>query len=465
MAKDKTIVVEGAAAGPGSKGLPAQTSPSKNNGLAARRFAVEIIEDVIKRRLPLDDRLDRLALDKIYSALSPSDRGLTRAIATAAMRRYGTIRKTLADRMPLGIPTRSGRLECILIAGCAQLLVLDTPAHAAVDTSVSLAREDKDGKHFADLANAVLRRIAAEKTDIIAAADPLAIDTPGWLAERWTAAYGRDNAALIAAAHMQEASIDLSVKDDAAGWAETLEATLLPTGSLRLSVKTAIPLLPGFEEGAWWVQDAAAAIPARLLRAKPGQRILDLCAAPGGKTAQLAQTGAEITAVDRSAPRMVRLLQNMERLGLSVTTEVAEAADYTAEPFDGVLLDAPCSATGTIRRHPDVAWSKTLQDIFKLCALQARLLDRAATLVKVGGVLVFATCSLERDEGEKQIERFLERNAHFRRDPVVAEEIGNQADLLTDVGEVRCLPSHWPHAVDRLAGMDGFFASRLVRQA
>jgi 16S rRNA (cytosine967-C5)-methyltransferase len=455
VAKDNTK-----SAGPSASGQPA-----KNNGLAARRFAAEVIEDVVKRRLPLDDRLDRLSHNAAYSALSPSDRGMTRAIATAALRRYGTIRKTLADRMPLGIPVRSGRLESILIAGCAQILVLDTPAHAAVDTSVSLAREDKDGKHFADLTNAVLRRIAGEKADILAAADPLEIDTPSWLADRWKAAYGVEKAALIAAAHMQEPSIDLSVKEDAAGWADKLEATLLPTGSLRLTVRTAIPMLPGFEEGAWWVQDAAAALPARLLRSKPGQRILDLCAAPGGKTAQLAQTGATITAVDRSAPRMVRLQQNIDRLGLVVTTEVAEAADYTAEPFDGVLLDAPCSATGTIRRHPDVAWSKTLQDIFKLGALQARLLDRAATLVKVGGVLVFATCSLERDEGEKQIERFLERNPDFRRDPVGAEEIGNQSDLLNEHGDVRCLPSHWPHSVDRLAGMDGFFASRLVRKA
>ena len=340
---------------------------------------------------------------------------------------------------------------------------MDTPAHAAVDTSVSLAREDKDGKHFADLTNAVLRRIASEKADILAAADPLGVDTPSWLADRWRAAYGPETAALIAAAHMQEPSLDLSVKEDAAGWAEKLDAVLMPTGSVRLTVRTAIPLLPGFEEGAWWVQDAAAALPARLLRARPGQRILDLCAAPGGKTAQLAQTGATITAVDRSAPRMVRLQQNIDRLSLVVSTQVAEAADYTAEPFDGVLLDAPCSATGTIRRHPDVAWSKTLQDVFKLCALQARLLDRAATLVKIGGVLVYATCSLERDEGEKQIERFLERNQNFKREPILAEEIGHQSYLLNGDGDVRCLPSHWPHAVDRLAGMDGFFASRLVR--
>jgi 16S rRNA (cytosine967-C5)-methyltransferase len=453
-----------------SAGSSAASPLLKNDGLAARRFAAEVIEDVIKRRLPLDDRLDRLSHNALYSALSQSDRGLTRAIATAALRRYGTIRKTLGDRMPLGIPPRSGRLESILIAGCAQILVLDTPPHAAVDTSVSLAREDKDGKHFADLTNAVLRRIAGEKAEILANADPLGVDTPSWLADRWKAAYGAEKAALIAASHMQEPSIDLSVKEDAAGWAEKLEAVLMPTGSVRLTVRTAIPLLPGFEEGAWWVQDAAASIPAKLLRAKPGQRILDLCAAPGGKTAQLAQTGATITAVDRSATRMVRLQQNIDRLGLVVATEVAEAADYTAELFDGVLLDAPCSATGTIRRHPDVAWSKTLQDIFKLCALQARLLDRAATLVKVGGVLVYATCSLERDEGETQIERFLERNSAFQREPILAVEIGDhsdllQSDLLTEHGDLRCLPCHWPHAVDRLAGMDGFFASRLVRHA
>jgi 16S rRNA (cytosine967-C5)-methyltransferase len=437
--------------------------PPRADGLAARRFAAEVIEDVVKRRLALDDRLERLSQNEAYRALSPSDRGMTRAIAVSALRRYGVIRKALTDRMPLGFPPKSGRLEAFLIAGCAQIIALETAAHAAVDTTVSLVREDKHARHFADLANAVLRRIAAEREEIAVAADALGVDTPAWLAERWTAAYGTDAARRIAEAHGAEPSVDITVKSDPEGWAERLGAILLPTGSLRLTSRTAIPQLPGFADGEWWVQDAAAALPARLLQARPGQRILDLCAAPGGKTAQLALTGADVTAVDRSAARMERLMQNMERLKFSVTAAVSEAEAYAAPAFDGVLLDAPCTATGTIRRHPDVAWSKTLQDVFKLAGVQSRLLDHAAGLVKPGGALVYATCSLERDEGERQIARFLERNTAFRRAPVQPSETGELTELVNSDGDLRCLPCHMAQSVDRMSGMDGFFASRLVR--
>jgi 16S rRNA (cytosine967-C5)-methyltransferase len=437
--------------------------PARADGLAARRFASEVIEDVVRRRLALDERLEQLAKIDAYKALSPSDRGLVRAIATAALRRLGTIRKILSERMPKGIPPKSGRLEAYLIASCAQIIALETPAHAAVDTCVTLVREDKHAKHFADLANAVMRRISTERAEIALEVDTLRDDTPGWLADRWVAAYGKENAEAIARAHASEPSVDISVKSDPSGWAERLGAAQLPTGSLRLTARTAIPQLPGFEEGEWWVQDAAAAIPARLLKAKAGQTILDLCAAPGGKTAQLAQTGATVVAVDRSAARMVRLRDNMARLKFNVETIVSEAAAYETGGYDGVLLDAPCSATGTIRRHPDVAWSKTLQDVYKLAAVQARLLDHAATLVKPGGRLVYATCSLERDEGEVQIKRFLERNAGFKREAVQPKELAGIENFITDEGDIRCLPCHWPDPVDRVAGLDGFFASRLVR--
>jgi 16S rRNA (cytosine967-C5)-methyltransferase len=445
---------------------PASPRQTRPDGLAARRLACEIIEDVTRRRQALDDRMERLAHDARFQALQPNDRGLVRAIATATMRRYGLIRKALSDRLDRGMPPRSGRLECFLLGAVAQILVLETAPHAAVDTAITLAREDAHARHFTDLANAVLRRIATEKADILAAADPLRQDTPPWLAERWIRAYGPTTAGLIAAAHVTEPSIDISVKSDPEGWAERLGGVVLPTGSIRLTARTAIPLLPGFSDGEWWVQDAAAAIPARLLRAKPGQRVLDLCAAPGGKTAQLALTGATVTAVDRAEQRMGRLIENMERLKLTVDTHVAEASAYQPGPiFDALLLDAPCSATGTIRRHPDVAWSKTLEDVFKLAALQARLLDHAATLLKPGGTLVYATCSLEPEEGELQITRFLDRNPQFSRDEVTLSETGGDSQLISAHGDLRCLPCHWPNPVDRLAGMDGFFAARLVRGA
>jgi 16S rRNA (cytosine967-C5)-methyltransferase len=437
--------------------------PARVDGLTARRLAAEIIEEVMRRRLPLDERLESLSSRPEYLALAPNDRGLTRAIATSAFRRLGTIRKALAERMTRGLPSKSGRLEAYLIAGCAQILVLETAVHAAVDTTVDLVREDAHAKHFTDLANAVLRRIAAEKSDILSASIPLDTDTPGWLAARWTRTYGLETARDIAAAHVNEPAIDLTVRADAAHWAEQLGATLLPTGSLRLTVRTAVPQLPGFDEGAWWVQDAAAAIPARLIRAQPGMRVLDLCAAPGGKTAQLAATGADVIAIDRSAQRMERLTANMQRLGLTVTTHVGTAETYAGGLADAVLLDAPCSATGTLRRHPDVAWSKTLEDVLKLSAAQARLLDHAAELVRPGGTLVYATCSLEPEEGEQQVERFLARNAGFVRDAVTLDEVGGLPELISSSGDLRCLPSHLPNAVHRLAGLDGFFAARLVR--
>ncbi|MGL4240175.1 MAG: RsmB/NOP family class I SAM-dependent RNA methyltransferase [Beijerinckiaceae bacterium] len=433
------------------------------DGLAARRFAVGVIEDVVRRRLPLDDQLEKLSADPAYAALPPSDRGLVRAIATGAVRRLGTIRKALAERLPKGLPPRAGRLEFVLIAAAAQIVELGTAAHAAVDTGVTLAREDAHARHFADLANAVLRRIAAERDAIAAASDLLGVDTPPWLAARWSAAWGSETAALIAAAHRHEPAIDITVKADPEAWADRLGAEVLPTGSLRLSARTAVRQLPGFAEGAWWVQDAAAAVPARLLGDVAGRRVLDLCAAPGGKTAQLAAAGAHVTALDRSEQRMRRLRENMERLGLAVETVVADALSYDAPPFDDVLLDAPCSATGTIRRHPDVAWSRTLEDLHKLVALQSRLLDRAAALVAPGGRLVYATCSLEREEGEAQIAAFLKRSPGWRVEPVDAAELGGLAEWVGEGGGFRSLPCHLPHAVDRMAGADGFFAARLVR--
>jgi 16S rRNA (cytosine967-C5)-methyltransferase len=432
-------------------------------GLAARRFAVGVIDDAVKRRLPLDEQLEKLAADPAHAELSASDRGLVRAIAYGALRRLGSIRKALSERMERGMPAKSGMLEPILIAGVAQLLVLGTPAHAAVDTSVSLAKEDAHARHFADLANAVLRRIAAERDAVLAASDPLAHDTPAWLRERWIRAYGDVLARRIAAAHQREPSVDVTVKADPALWCASLGGELLPTGSVRLEARTAIRQLPGYDAGAWWVQDAAAALPARLLGDVMGRRVLDMCAAPGGKTAQLAHAGAAVTALDRSAPRMRRLAENMARLGLSAEAVVAEAERYEAEPFDAVLLDAPCSATGTIRRHPEVAWARTMEDVFKLAALQRRLLEKAAALVKPGGVLVYATCSLEREEGEAQIARFLADHAEFRLSPVAQGETGGVAEVISPDGCLRCLPCHLPHPVDRMAGMDGFFAARLVR--
>lgn len=426
-------------------------------GLGARRAAALAVADLIGQERPpaLDEAL---AAALRAERLESGDAALARAIALATFRRLGQIRRVLADRLDKGLPVGKPRLFSLLATGTAQILDLAVPDHAAVDLAVRLAKADHRTAGFAGMVNAVLRRVAREREAILAATEPLRDNTPDWLARRWVSAYGPERAAEIARAHLSSAPIDLTLRNEGEGqaWAERLGATLLPTGSLRMPPDgAAIPDLPGFGEAAWWVQDAAAAIPARLLGVGEGERVLDLCAAPGGKTMQLASRGANVTALDRSAPRLERLRDNLARLGLTAEIAVGDATAYQAEPFDAVLLDAPCSATGTIRRHPDVAWTKDESDIVRLAQLQTRLLDRAATLLRPGGRLVYCTCSLERAEGEAQIAAFLARNTRFARVPLRPEEVGGRADLIDGEGDLRTLPSQ---------GLDGFFAGRLVHQ-
>lgn len=433
-------------------------------GLPVRRLAAEVVGHVLKARAALDDTLDATLAE---AGLDARDGALVRAIATATFRHLGSLRAALAARLDTGLPAKSGPLEAILLTAAAQILHLEAADHAAVDLAVDLAREDNRSAPYAKLANAVLRRLAREREAALDARDPLRDDTPDWLARGWIAAYGEARARDIAAANAREAGLDLSVKPshDPVLWAERLGAALLPGGSLRLVERMPVRDLPGYAEGAWWVQDAAAAIPARLLDVMPGERVLDLCAAPGGKTAQLAAAGGEVTAVDRSAARLARLSENLARLGLSATVLAADTATLDVPPAPAVLLDAPCSATGTLRRHPDSAWTKRPEDVARLAALQARLLDRAAALTAPGGRLVYCTCSLEPEEGEAQAEAFLARHRGFRRRPVRPEEMPGLAEAITASGDVRLLPSFWPHEEARRAGIDGFFVARFERRA
>ena len=426
-------------------------------GLAARRLALDAVHEVLKARTALDDTLARLGAP---AGLDPRDEALARAIATATFRRLGTIRAALAERLVSGLP-RDERLLALLATGAAQVLLLDVPDHAAVASSVALARGERRLAAFAGLVNAVLRRLAREREAALAV-DPL-IDAPDWLAQRWRRHYGEAVAEALGLAHRQPAAIDLTVKADQDAWAERLGAHRLPTGSLRLQSRTPVRDLPGYAEGAWWVQDAAAALPAQLLRSGAGERIADLCAAPGGKTAQLLTAGARVTALDRSAPRTRRLQQNLERLGFQAELRVEDALGFRAEPFDAVLLDAPCTATGTQRRHPDAAWARTERDLAALADLQRRLLDHAATLVRPGGRLVYCTCSLEPEEGESQIDAFLSRFPEFRRAPVSPGEVGGLGHLVTPAGDLRTLPCHAIDPAAGISGLDGFLAARLVR--
>ena len=429
-------------------------------GLPARKLAAVLIDEVLKARLALDETFERLAPE--YK-LDAADAGLARAIAITAFRRLGTIQHAINARLERGSPRNSGLFEPIIVAAAAQILFLDVPDHAAVDLAIRHLHEDKRSARYVSLGNALLRRLAREREAILAEAlDPF-IDTPEWLAEGWIEAYGAETAAAIAESHREEPPLDITVKADAEAWGEKLDGVVLPTGSIRLREREAITSLPGFAEGAWWVQDAAAALPVRLLAPKAGERIADLCAAPGGKTAQLAAAGAVVTAVDRSGPRLRRLRANLERLGLTAEVVAKDAAAWEAEPFDAILLDAPCSATGTIRRHPDVAWTKSEGDRDKLCQLQARLLEAAARLTRPGGRLVYCTCSLEPQEGEMQIEAFLAANPDFRRAPIEAGEIGGVTAAIDEHGDLRTLPQQLPGGTPRLSGWAGFYASRLIR--
>jgi 16S rRNA (cytosine967-C5)-methyltransferase len=262
-----------------------------------------------------------------------------------------------------------------------------------------------------------------------------------------------------------EPSLDLTVKSDAEQWASRLHGEVLPTGSVRTVLHGAVTMLPGFTEGQWWVQDAAAALPVRLFGDIKGKSIADLCAAPGGKTAQLAQGGAHVTALDRSPARVARLRENLNRLSLQAETVVADAVEWAgpADGFDGILIDAPCTSTGTIRRHPDVAWLRQDSDIAAMIVLQQRLLRKSVSLLKPGGMLVYCTCSLEPEEGEQAVATLLAAEPALRRVPIEASEVSGLGEIITTDGDLRTLPSHLPHADPKLGGLDGFFATRLVK--
>src|SRR6187397_1669803 len=368
-----------------------RAAPTEVPGLAARRIAADIIDNVLRRQRPLDLELEA---HPGLPALADRDRGLVRMLTATVLRRLGTLRHLVGKFLERGLPADAPRVETALLIGAAQILFMDVPDHAAVDLSVRLVQADRRAARYPGLINAVLRRVAQEGPALLAELDAAPLDTPDWLYQRWRRNFGDETARAIAVAHGREPPLDLTVKSDAASWAPRLRGRVLPTGTVRTTTQGNVALLPGYAEGAWWVQDAAATLPVRLLGDISGKRVADLCAAPGGKTMQLAYAGAQVTAVDRSETRLERLRDNLARVGLQAETVAADATEWKAEPFDAVLLDAPCSSTGTIRRHPDVPWIKREADITGLTSLQQRLLDRAAALVKPGGTLIYCVCSM-----------------------------------------------------------------------
>jgi len=420
--------------------------------MSVRRAAAELTIAVLDNGRTFEDALSDT---KSFNALEGRDRAFARAVASATLRRLGGIDAILAKFLAKPLPETAFAGRAILRTGAAQLLVLHTPPHAAVGESVALANAHKGSRGFAGLINAVLRKVANEGPALFDA-QPLGADLPQWLFARWRAAYGDQFAAAIAQALRDEAPLDLSARADAQALAAQVGGEALPTGSVRLGEHAPVDELPGFDAGAFWVQDAAAALPAQLLGDVRDKDVLDLCAAPGGKTLQLAAAGARVAALDKDHNRLDRLRAALRRTGLSAEVIAMDAREWApSKLYDCVLLDAPCTATGTLRRHPDIAWLRRPTDVPALAGLQTELLAKAASFLKPGGKLVYAVCSLEPEEGPAIAAAAPDT---LRRDPIAPSEIGDRA-FITEEGALRTLPSHWPER----GGLDGFYAARFIK--
>ncbi len=438
--------------------------PAEVPGLAARRIAADILDGVLHKHRTLDEQLDGPAAHPGLKALADRDRALMRRLVATILRRLGMLGHVLSRLLDRGVPTDAPRAQSALLIGAAQILWMDVPDHAAVDLSVRLVQADRRAAKYAGLVNAVLRRCAREGQALLDEVKDQALDVPPWLLARWSAHYGEATAKDIVAAIGHEPPLDLTVKSDGEQWASRLHGEVLPTGTVRTPLHGSVTMLPGFNEGQWWVQDAAAALPVRLFGDLTGRTVVDLCAAPGGKTAQLVQAGAQVTALDRSPARVARLRGNLARLSFEAESLAADACEWaTDKSFDGVLIDAPCTSTGTVRRHPDVAWLKQESDIAALAVQQARLIRRGLALLKPGGTLIYCTCSLEPEEGEQVVASLLADESGVRRQPVDPAELAGLTELVTPEGDVRTLPSHLPHTDPALGGLDGFYAARLVK--
>lgn len=421
--------------------------------------AVKLLAAVVEQKTSLDGMMDEEHGNPAYKALNAADRALVRAILNSCLRQLRRIDAIFDRFLDKPLPEGARNLRHILAVAAAQILFLDVPDHSAVDLAVEQARRDPRSARFANLVNALLRRLGREKDTVLAEVSAVPV-FPDWFQTRLEEIYGTPATGAIGEACLAPAPIDITVKRDPAGWAERLGGSVLPAGSVRLPpFEGSITELAGFAEGEWWVQDAAAAIPAKLFPDLKDKAVADLCAAPGGKTAQLILAGGQVTAVEQSASRMRRLKSNLARLGLDAEFIQSKLEDLAPEPrFDAILLDAPCSSTGTIRRHPDVFWTKDLADVEKLAGVQARLLRHAFGLLRPGGTLVFSNCSLDPLEGEELIDVFLREEPQSIRVPVRPEDWPGLEAAIDADGNVRTTPA-------MLGGMDGFFAAVLTRRA
>lgn len=422
----------------------------------ARQVALDLIGAVLRRKRPLDDAIED---QPAMAELQMRDRAFARLLVATVLRRLGQIDALIGECLNTPLAPRAAIIHDILRIGIAQLLFLRTPPHAAVATSVDLAHVRGFLSHKG-LVNAVLRRLSLEGPGRIERQDAARLNTPDWLWQSWTRSYGEERARAIAGAHLKEAPLDLTLRTEDDSWCEKLQATKLPTGSLRRAGGGSVTALPGYAEGAWWIQDAAASLPVRLFDGVAGSEVVDLCAAPGGKTAQLANAGARVTAIDRSTRRLDRLVANLRRLGLPVSAMAADALTWRPDhPVDAVLLDAPCTATGAIRRHPDVPHLKHPEDVARLAVVQENLLRTAVDIVRPGGTVVYCTCSLEPEEGPERVAALLRSGAPVEHRPIGPAEIGAPPEWITPAGDLRTLPCH----LAEHDGIDGFYAVRLVK--
>lgn len=435
--------------------------PNRKNvpGLAPRKVAAQLISQIISKRKALETLLDE-GKDSGYANLQPQDKALARAIASTTLRHFGEIQDLVKKRLTGRLPASAPYLPGVLYSAVAQILFMDVADHAAVSLAVDAAASDSKARHFKPLVNGVLRGILRERD---AFKPDVSLNTPEWLRALLMKQYGSDRAQAIMQANMQRADLDLTMRADPLEWATRLGGEVVGDHTVRLAAVSKVFELDGFKSGDWWVQDAAASVPAQLLLQSLNRqgpisdlKVLDACAAPGGKTAQLAAAGVQVTALDISEHRLKRLQENLQRLDLPAKTITADILNLDDQPiYDAILLDAPCSATGTIRRHPDVAWLKTRAQISELVTLQRNMLAKAASLLKPGGTMIYCTCSLLAEEGEAHLD-YAQNQLGLRIDPIVVGETNLCSPLTVADGVFRSTP-------DMVPSMDGFFILRLMR--
>ncbi len=430
------------------------------NDLTGRWAALGFLEKILDDHLPLDQAFDQIC-SQFGDKLSAQDRGFVRHLGTTCLRHLGQLDAMINHCTSKNLTGKQKTVRNILRLGITQLLYMQVPAHAAVNSAVKMTDKQKNNsdRHSKGMVNAILRRIDREREKFSTKFSPN-LNIPKWLKENWKDNLGSEAVDKIAVALLDEPPLDFSLKFESEGaeWAVKLGGKLLPNGSVRVEKAGSVQNLPGYEDGQWWVQDVAASLPAMLLGAKKGDNVLELCAAPGGKTAQTAAKGCRVTAVDQSARRLRRLQENMDRLNLACDVVTSDAAKFTPQKqYDFILLDAPCSSTGTLRRHPDVSRAKGPKDIQALAEIQRRLLDAAVSMMPPSGILIYCVCSLQAQEGREQIKALLDRNGTVKRKGIEVAELSGFENSRLKNGDVQTLPHHIS------GGMDGFFISRLIK--